>query len=482
MGKYFNWPHAVMAVLVTCTPGTSAAQAVSTGRLAGYLIDSSGQLVRTATGLCIRTGFWTPALAVRECDPDLLRTAAVKPARDFPATAAPPPPPSPVPAPAPAPAATAPPPASVGAAPPAPATAPPAPTRAAGLVEVKIYYATDRARTGNRAAVKFYGNEPARELETGIAYVTIPPRPVHTRGGFEEPKWWKLEFRPDPARHIYLHHVAPFHNQANFFSRIRQEVGNKDEKEIFVFIHGFNVSFEESARRTAQISFDLDLSIVPVLFSWSSGGKILRYSSDEDMTDQVVDKLRKFLGQLVSESGAPAVHLIAHSMGNRFMARAVRELVLADTFKGKPPFSQVIMAAPDVKLDAFQEVLGPAIKRASCHTTLYISSKDKALWGSGFTHVNERTGAAYPAFESLEWIDTIDASSIDVSLLGLNHSYYGTQAMLDDMKQVLRRIAAPRAALRPKEKGPANFWQLHPKEALRRSPAAVADAKRIACP
>ena len=228
---------------------------------------------------------------------------------------------------------------------------------------MKIYYATDRARTGNRAAVKFYGNEPARELETGIAYVSIPPRPVHTRGGFEEPKWWKLEFRTDPARQIYLHHVAPCHNQANFFSRIRQEVGNKDEKEIFVFIHGFNVSFEESARRTAQISFDLDLSIVPVLFSWSSGGKILRYSSDEDMTDQVVDKLRKFLGQLVSESGAPAVHLIAQSMGNRFMARAVRELVLADTCKGKPPFSQVIMAAPDVKLDAFQEVLGPAIEQ-----------------------------------------------------------------------------------------------------------------------
>ena len=36
-----------------------------------YLTDSSGELVRNSYGECWRTGYWTPELAIRECDPDL---------------------------------------------------------------------------------------------------------------------------------------------------------------------------------------------------------------------------------------------------------------------------------------------------------------------------------------------------------------------------------------------------------------------------
>lgn len=38
----------------------------------GYLIDTRGILVKTAYGLCVRTGYWTPAMAIAECDPDLV--------------------------------------------------------------------------------------------------------------------------------------------------------------------------------------------------------------------------------------------------------------------------------------------------------------------------------------------------------------------------------------------------------------------------
>jgi len=38
----------------------------------GYLIDSRGTLVKNSYGECWRTGYWTPAMAIEECDPDLL--------------------------------------------------------------------------------------------------------------------------------------------------------------------------------------------------------------------------------------------------------------------------------------------------------------------------------------------------------------------------------------------------------------------------
>ena len=35
----------------------------------GYVVDGSGQIVKTGTGLCLRNGTWTAANAVRGCDP-----------------------------------------------------------------------------------------------------------------------------------------------------------------------------------------------------------------------------------------------------------------------------------------------------------------------------------------------------------------------------------------------------------------------------
>lgn len=50
----------------------------------GYVIDSRGVVAKSGTGLCWRTGYWTPAMAIAECDPDL----AAKPAAAAPATKA----------------------------------------------------------------------------------------------------------------------------------------------------------------------------------------------------------------------------------------------------------------------------------------------------------------------------------------------------------------------------------------------------------
>ena len=39
----------------------------------GYLIDDRGNIVRNSYGECWRTGYWTPAMAIEECDPGLVK-------------------------------------------------------------------------------------------------------------------------------------------------------------------------------------------------------------------------------------------------------------------------------------------------------------------------------------------------------------------------------------------------------------------------
>jgi len=71
-----------IASLLCLLPAAPAAQAHSEG----YLYDSWGSIVRTGYGGCVRTAEWTAGNAVRECDPDLFKTAA---APASPATATP---------------------------------------------------------------------------------------------------------------------------------------------------------------------------------------------------------------------------------------------------------------------------------------------------------------------------------------------------------------------------------------------------------
>jgi len=78
--------------------GSASAYAENEGYVTAPV--SGNIVVKDAFGLCWRTGYWTPAMATTECDPDLVPK---KPA-PAPAPAAAPPAPAPAPAPAPKPA------------------------------------------------------------------------------------------------------------------------------------------------------------------------------------------------------------------------------------------------------------------------------------------------------------------------------------------------------------------------------------------
>ncbi len=82
---------AVCALSVALMPAASLAQFKNEG----YLLDQNANIVTSSnTGLCWRTGAWTPALAVAQCDPDLVKkTAGVPAVKTAPPQAASPTPP-----------------------------------------------------------------------------------------------------------------------------------------------------------------------------------------------------------------------------------------------------------------------------------------------------------------------------------------------------------------------------------------------------
>ena len=299
-----------------------------------------------------------------------------------------------------------------------------------------------------------YGAERG-ELQRGFCEVSIPKH--HQVGNLESPSVLRLEFREDPERHVTLHRVIPV-DAEGFYADMRRCVAGSRGKEAFVFIHGYRVGFGEAARRTAQIAYDLKFDGAPIFFSWPSQEALLQYTVDETNMTWAVPDLRAFLREVAEQSGAESVHLIAHSMGNRGLGEALRELAVE--FRDREPmFHQVVLTAPDVDADVFKRDIAPAIVKTARRVTLYASSNDEALALSKRLHGYARAGDSGEGLIVVPGIDTIDVSEVDTSLIG--HSYYGDNGtVLADLFDLLRKGYPPaeRRWLRAETLGQLKYW------------------------
>lgn len=263
------------------------------------------------------------------------------------------------------------------------------------------------------------------QVHYGVCTVTIPPG--HEVGAIESPLWGG----EDENLHVVVQKTALLEEQA-FFATVKKVVESyqSTEPSCFVFIHGYNVSFLNAARRTAQIHHDLDFPGAPIFFSWPSRGSMRHYFSDRNEIAYSRFVIKQFLLDVAKRSGAQRVHVIAHSMGADATSQAIAEL--AD--EGKI-FDQIILAAPDIDREVFRDQLAPRMAKTAGRMTLYCSKNDWALIASKTFNDAPRAGDSSIGALVLDDVDTVDASEIDTDLLG--HSYFGDCVpLLDDVRQL----------------------------------------------
>ena len=275
-------------------------------------------------------------------------------------------------------------------------------------------------------------------LQMGTCQVSIPKG--HQAGEVERPSVFKFEFVEDPRKHVVLLSVDR-QLEDRFFAELKTRVNASRKKEAFVFVHGFNVTFEEAAQRTAQLTHDLKFDGAPIFYSWPSQGELLRYTVDETNAVWTIPNLKRFLLAVAERSGAKSVHLIAHSMGNRPLTASLQ--ALANEFPDGPPlFREVILTAPDIDAEVFRRDIAPAIIRTADHVTLYASSNDKALNASKQFHGYPRAGESGQNLVIVPRVDTVDVSAVDSSLIG--HTYFGSNdSVVADMLDLLASSKPP---------------------------------------
>ena len=276
-------------------------------------------------------------------------------------------------------------------------------------------------------------------LDYGFCHVNLPPN--HQIGHLDQPSLIKLEFYEDPQKHIVLQRVIRSEKD-HFYQDLQECLKQSSASQAFVFIHGYNVSFESAVKRTAQIAFDLNFDGAPICYSWPSHGVLENYIGDMANADSTVYHLQAFLEEVVERTGSSTIHLIAHSMGNRALMQALDRIAVSQKAH-QPWFGQLVMAAPDVSDVDFQNRYAESAKQLTQRITLYASSRDRALQASTRFHGHNRAGLAGENLVLIEGIDTIDVSEIDTSLIG--HSYYGDHPELIKDLRALVELAQPAA-------------------------------------
>jgi esterase/lipase superfamily enzyme len=300
---------------------------------------------------------------------------------------------------------------------------------------IQVFYATDRMQVPHLTGDVKYGKQRSLNgnLDYGRCEVSVPK--IHRIGKLETPSILRLEFRPNPKRHIVLAKTYGL-GEHQFFELVKSSVAKSASKDSFVFMHGYNVSFEDAARRTGQIAYDLDFVGAPIFYSWPSNGKTADYVKDETNMTWSTPHFQSFLALLAQKSGAQRIHIIAHSMGNRGVCDALKALSYDPTSQLK--FNHLVLAAPDIDADTFQE-LAATLQRLAGRITLYESSQDKAIQASKKIHGNPRAGEPLLVVRGM---DTIDASAIDTDFLG--HSYFSDNwPLLFDIHSILFKDEPP---------------------------------------
>jgi esterase/lipase superfamily enzyme len=317
---------------------------------------------------------------------------------------------------------------------------------------VRVYYGTNRHLTPANPFDRYDAQKSS--LTYGIAEVNIPQ---DSRLDTLDTSVFTIHVT-DPKK-FQLTYMKSQNDQA-FFTALRSQINATDKKQAFVFVHGFNVNFDDAVRQTAQLAYDLQFDGAPILFSWPANNWPTTdlypgYWTDQEKADDSILDLKTFLLAIAQRSGAQTIHIIAHSMGNQVLTNALESMGTTP-----PVFGDIVMAAPDVDTRRFLQRYGPQLIGADHKVTLYASSRDLALLASSILHYGFRAGYIFlknPAI--LEDMDTIDATDVGTALLG--HSYYADScSILSDMYSLfnLERSASERTNLRSATSLSGTYW------------------------
>lgn len=251
-------------------------------------------------------------------------------------------------------------------------------------------------------------------------------------------------------------------SQEKMQSLLANAVQSSPHKSVLILVWGFRDWFQSAALKTAYTAYVLDINTPVLLFDWpgNQGEGFRGYTASQEMSSLSAPDLGRVLAKVIRDTGAENIWLMGSSLGCQTICDSFSWLMeQPELFQGKPKIAHVVLSAPDVAVDAFDEKFSEKIQSLAEHLTAYVSSNDRALLMSHWLNGNRRLGrkanvmlppeersGQYEFEEALELLElqakgaknisVVDATPIN-TVRNLHHFFTDSPIYFDDLYQRL---------------------------------------------
>jgi esterase/lipase superfamily enzyme len=179
---------------------------------------------------------------------------------------------------------------------------------------------------------------------------------------------------------------------------IDQQLAQSEKKNVYIYVHGYKVVFENPVLLSAQLWHFLGYDGVFLAYSWPATPKAVAYLRDSDTSAGYARNLRRLIETIAAETDVEQIHVLGWSNGTRLVTRTLEQLALIH--QGRTPeeifervkIGNVVLVGSDLDRGVFGAYISDGMLNVPRHTTVYMSDHDKALGFSQFLTKRQRLG------------------------------------------------------------------------------------------
>lgn len=344
-----------------------------------------------------------------------------------------------------------------------------------------MLYATDRAPADPGKSKdpdeKYYANERGHLLRLGIADIELGEGDItweearrislakNRTGKFplkvvgtEEFGILDSSFHPFVDKELL---ALKSHEPAKRFAAlINNKLAISKQKDIFIYVHGYLVVFENPVLVATELWHYLGYEGVFIAYAWPSTPNRWAYLSDAETTTTTAGHFRKLLEYLAEETNAERIHIIGYSQGTRLVTQTLYNLALMhhdesqQEIHKKLRIGNVILVGSDIDRQAMGTYLADGLLNVPEHLTIYVSEKDKAMKASKVLLKRKRVGEMFAQGEmppsTLEYLSNrpelriVNVTEAEGAASGSGHSYFRSSPWASsDILMTLRYDLSP---------------------------------------
>ena len=226
-----------------------------------------------------------------------------------------------------------------------------------------------------------------------------------------------------------------------FAAFINAKLNSSRRKDIYIYVHGYKVVFENPLLVATELWHFLGYDGVFIAYAWPSTPDRWAYFSDIETGELTAHNLRIFLEYLAEETEAERIHIIGYSAGTRVVLNTLLQLAMIHAEQNKSSIQhkfrigQVILVGSDFDRQLFfKGYVVDGLLKVPETLSVYVSKSDRALGVSRWLFRKDRLGqmpqdrefspVVVDFLSQAENLQVINVTEAEGATRGNGHAYF----------------------------------------------------------